>query len=157
MNLKKRAKTVSFCALFNIPSINMDRTRVIPFFSFSVHASFVCISLQATKLAKTGNELPEFYPCLYEGMLKRAPSDTVLVRFFKFTGGTSQVHLRHHCDAPGPKNHFNRRLQHRSSQEGRLHMRTRLYPGGNEILPLSSCSKDTNAHLRQIFVAQTCA
>ena len=31
------------------------------------------------------------------------------------------------------------------------------YPGGNEILPLSSCSKDINAHLRQIFVAQTCA
>ena len=31
------------------------------------------------------------------------------------------------------------------------------YPGGNEILPLRSCSKDINAHLRQIFVAQTCA
>ena len=30
-------------------------------------------------------------------------------------------------------------------------------PGGNEILPLSSCSKDINAHIRQIFVAQTCA
>ena len=29
MNLKKRAKTVSFGALFNIPSINMDRTLVI--------------------------------------------------------------------------------------------------------------------------------
>ena len=31
------------------------------------------------------------------------------------------------------------------------------YPGGNEILPLISCSKDINAHLRHIFVAQTCA
>ena len=40
------------------------------------------------------------------------------------------------------------------------------YPGGNENLPLSSCSKaredpllskDINAHLRQIFGAQTCA
>ena len=30
------------------------------------------------------------------------------------------------------------------------------YPGGNEILPLSSCFKDINAH-RQIFLAQTCA
>ena len=29
MNLKKRAKTISFGALFNIPSINMDRTLVI--------------------------------------------------------------------------------------------------------------------------------
>ena len=29
MNLKKRAKAVSFGALFNIPSINMDRTLVI--------------------------------------------------------------------------------------------------------------------------------
>ena len=29
MNLKKRAKTVSFGALFNIPSIDMDRTLVI--------------------------------------------------------------------------------------------------------------------------------
>ena len=61
-----------------------------------------------------------------EGMLKRGPNDTVLARFFKFTGGTSQVHLRHHCDAPGSKIHVNRRLQRRSSQVGRLHMRTRL-------------------------------
>ena len=30
-------------------------------------------------------------------------------------------------------------------------------PGGNEILPLSSCSKDINVHLRQFFVAQSCA
>ena len=29
MNLKKRAKTVSFGALFNIPSINMNRTLVV--------------------------------------------------------------------------------------------------------------------------------
>ena len=29
MNLKKRTKTVSFGALFNIPSINMERTLVI--------------------------------------------------------------------------------------------------------------------------------
>ena len=29
MNLKKRAKTASFGALFNIPSINMDRALVV--------------------------------------------------------------------------------------------------------------------------------
>ena len=33
----------------------------------------------------------------------------------------------------------------------------RSYPGGNEILLLSSCSKDINSHLRLIFEAQTCA
>ena len=51
---------------------------------------------------------------------------SVLARFFKFTGGTSQVHLRHHCTAPGTKNHVNRRQQRRSSQVGQWHMRTRL-------------------------------
>ena len=48
----------------------------------------------------------------------------VLARFFKFTGGTSQVHWGHHCDAPGTRNHVNRPLQRRSSQVGRQHMRT---------------------------------
>ena len=33
----------------------------------------------------------------------------------------------------------------------------RSYPGGNEILLLSSCSKDINFHPRLIFEAQTCA
>ena len=31
------------------------------------------------------------------------------------------------------------------------------YPGGNEILPLSSCFKDINDYLRQIFAAKTSA
>ena len=57
--------------------------------------------------------------------------EDVLAQFFKFTGGASQVHLRHHCTAPGTKNHVNRRQQRRSSQVGQWHMRTRLYSLSN--------------------------
>ena len=44
-----------------------------------------------------------------------------------------RVHMRHHCDVPGTKNHVNRRLQRRSSQVGRRHMRTRLNCNGNVL------------------------
>ena len=47
--------------------------------------------------------------CMFiEGLLKRALNDSILARYFKFTGSTSQVHLCHHCDAPGSKIHVNR-------------------------------------------------
>ena len=105
----------------------------LPFFSYS--SRFVRMYLHTSnKTSENWQQITRVLSMFIEGMLKRAPNDTVLARFFKFTGGTSQVHLRHHCDAPGSKNHVNRRLQHRSSQVGRLHMRTRLY-SSTEALP----------------------
>ena len=69
-------------------------------------------------------------------------NNTVLARFFKFTGARprTQVHLRNHCDAAGSKNHANRRLQRRSSQAGRLHMRTRLNYSKSPPHTLASCA-----------------
>ena len=40
--------------------------------------------------------------------------------------------------------------------ESQCNVSTRSYPGGNELLPLNSCSRDITAHLRQISAAQTC-
>ena len=98
----------------------------LPFFSFFFTLYSYIYLLTNNKTSENWQRITRVLSMFIEGMLKRAPNDTVLACFLKFTGGTSQVHLRHHCDAPGSKNHVNRRLQRRSSQVGRLHMRTRL-------------------------------
>ena len=95
----------------------------LPFFLF-----FFTLSWYASP-SENWQRINKVLSMFIEGMLKRASNNTVLVHLFKFTGGTSQVHLRNHCDAPGLKNHVNRGLQCRSSQVGRLHMRTRLNMG----------------------------
>ena len=49
--------------------------------------------LTSNKTSEKWQRITRVLSMFIEGMLKRAPNDTVLARFFKFTGATSQVHL----------------------------------------------------------------